>query len=79
MLGDIFTYGVTIFQLALAYPSAQGGVVMEFLMVFAPTQLPLAVIEGLLTMLVMMGLETYAKTELHELREGRKGLFYDAE
>ena len=52
---------------------------MEFLMVFAPTQLPLAVIEGLLTMLVMMGLETYAKTELHELREGRKGIFYDAE
>lgn len=82
MLGDIFTYGVTSFQLALAYPSVQGGVgasMMEFLMVFAPTQLPLAVIEGLLTMLVMMGLETYAKTELHELREGRKGIFYDAE
>ena len=82
MLGDLFTYCVTSLQLALAYPSAQGGVgasMTEFLLVFAPTQLPLAVIEGLLTMLVIMGLETYAKTELHELREGRRGLFHDAE
>ncbi|MFR7477391.1 MAG: energy-coupling factor ABC transporter permease [Acutalibacteraceae bacterium] len=64
MLGDLFTYCVTSLQLALAYPSAQGGVgasMTEFLLVFAPTQLPLAVIEGLLTMLVIMGLETYAK------------------
>ncbi len=82
MLGDLFTYCVTSLQLALAYPSAQGGVgasMTEFLLVFAPTQLPLAVIEGLLTMLVIMGLETYAKTELYELREGRRGLFHDAE
>ena len=39
-LGDLFTYGVTSLQLALAYPSATGGVagsVVEFLGVFAPT------------------------------------------
>ncbi len=77
MLGDLFTYCVTSIQLALAYPSAEGGVwasMAEFLTVFAPTQLPLAVIEGILTMLVVMGLETYAKSELHELRCARKGL-----
>lgn len=78
MLGDLFTYCVTSVQLALAHPSVQGGVwasLVEFLAVFAPTQLPLAVIEGILTMLVMMGLETYAKTELHELRSAKRGMF----
>ena len=66
-LGDLFTYCVTSLQLAMAYPSANGGVAastVEFLGVFAPTQLPLAIIEGLLTMLVVMGLETYAMSEL---------------
>lgn len=66
-LGDLFTYCVTSLQLAMAYPSANGGVaasLAEFLGVFAPTQLPLAVIEGLLTMLVVMGMETYAMPEL---------------
>lgn len=66
-LGDLFTYCVTSLQLAMAYPSATGGTaasMVKFLGVFAPTQLPLAVIEGLLTMLVMMGMETYAKQEL---------------
>lgn len=66
-LGDLFTYCVTSWQLAVAYPSAAGGAaasMVKFLGVFAPTQLPLAVIEGLLTMLVIMGMETYAKQEL---------------
>lgn len=66
-VGDLVTYCVTSFQLALAYPSAQGGVAAsaaEFLGVFAPTQLPLALIEGILTMLVLLGLETYARPEL---------------
>ena len=66
-LGDLFTYCVTSIQLALANPSAQGGIAasaVKFLGVFAPTQLPLAIIEGILTMLIVMGLETYAKPEL---------------
>ena len=37
------------------------------LLVFAPTQVPLAVIEGLLTMLIVMGLESYAKPELRKI------------
>lgn len=66
-VGDLFTYCVTSIQLALAYPSQSGGVmasVAKFLAVFAPTQLPLAVIEGILTVVIVMGLETYAKSEL---------------
>lgn len=65
--GDLFTYCVTSIQLALAYPSEQGGVMasaVKFLGVFAPTQLPLAIVEGLLTVVIMIGLETYAKPEL---------------
>lgn len=66
-LGDLFTYCITSFQLALAYPSSDGGVAVsavKFLGVFAPTQLPLAIIEGILTVVVVIGLETYAKSEL---------------
>ncbi|TCL57483.1 cobalt/nickel transport system permease protein [Kineothrix alysoides] len=69
-IGDIFTYCVTSFQLAMAYPSPEGGVgasVVKFLSVFAPTQLPLAILEGILTLLIMIALETYAKPELKML------------
>ncbi len=66
-LGDLFTYCITSFQLAVAYPSSEGGVMAsaaKFLGVFAPTQLPLAVLEGILTVLIMIALKTYANQEL---------------
>ena len=69
-LGDLFTYCITAFQLALAYPSESGGIAasaVKFLGVFAPTQVPLAVIEGLITLLIIMALEAYAKPELKSL------------
>lgn len=69
-LGDLFTYCVTSVQLGLAHPSAAGGAggaIVEFLGVFAITQVPLAIIEGLLTVVVFIGLETYAQPELREV------------
>lgn len=69
-LGDLFTYCVTSVQLALAYPSEAGGVAastLKFLGVFAPTQVPLAVIEGILTVIIMMALESYASPELKSI------------
>ena len=69
-LGDLFTYCVTSIQLALAYPSEAGGIgasAGKFLGVFAPTQIPLAVIEGFLTVVIVIGLETYAKPELRSI------------
>ncbi len=75
-LGDLFTYCVTSLQLALAYPSETGGVVasaVKFLAIFAPTQLPLAIIEGILTVIIVIGLESFAEPELKEigfLKEG---------
>jgi cobalt/nickel transport system permease protein len=69
-VGDLFTYCVTSVQLALAYPSANGGVAasaVKFLGVFAPTQLPLAIVEGILTVVVINGLEKYADSELMDI------------
>ena len=69
-LGDLFTYCVTSVQLALAHPSEAGGVAasaIKFLGVFAPTQLPLSIVEGILTVLVVIGMEKFAAKELAEL------------
>lgn len=69
-IGDLFTYCVTSVQLALAYPSAVGGVAastLKFLAVFATTQVPLAIIEGILSVVIIMGLETYAMPELKKI------------
>ena len=69
-LGDLFTYCITSIQLAVAYPSESGGMMasaVKFLGVFAPTQLPLAVVEGLLTVLIVIGMESFAEPELKEI------------
>ena len=69
-LGDLFTYCITSVQLALAHPSQVGGFaasLAEFMGIFAVTQIPLAVIEGLIAVVVMKALESYAKPELTEL------------
>ena len=65
-LGDLITYCVTAFQLALAHNSATtfGMALKENLIIFAGTQLPLAIVEGLLTVVIITGLESYARPEL---------------
>ena len=40
---------------------------MKFLGIFAVTQIPLAIIEGIVTVIVFMGLESIAVRELCEL------------
>lgn len=75
-LGDLFTYVITSCQLALAHPSEVGGVMAsltEFMGIFAVTQIPLAIIEGLVTVAVMKGLESFAAPELHELGYLKEG------
>ena len=68
-LGDLFTYCVTAVQMDLAHHADTTimGAMGKFLLVFAPTQLPLAIIEGIITVLIIMGLETYAKPELRTI------------
>lgn len=63
MLGDLLTYVMTSVQLALAFPSQTGGFMeslVKFLGIFAVTQLPLAISEGLLTVVVVNGLKKYS-------------------
>lgn len=74
-IGDLFTYCVTSLQLALAHNTADGVIAafLKFLGVFAPTQLPLAILEGILTVLIVMALETYGTQELIEIGFTRKG------
>lgn len=69
-LGDLSTYCVTSVQLAWAYPSEVGGFgasLVKFMGIFATTQVPLAIIEGILSVVIVMALESYAKSELTEL------------
>ena len=40
---------------------------VEFLGVFALTQIPLAIVEGILSAVVLMMLESFAKPELREI------------
>lgn len=54
-LGNLATYCITSLELALAFPDAVGGIagsLVKFLSVFAVTQVPLAIAEGLLTVIV---------------------------
>ncbi len=70
-LGNLATYGVTSLQLALAFPAPAGGVWMAFLKfagIFAVTQVPLAIIEGMLTVMVWNGLISYSQPELKILK-----------
>jgi cobalt/nickel transport system permease protein len=54
-LADMFTYVTTSLELALAYPAAVGGIGTSFVMfmgIFAVTQVPLAIVEGIVLALV---------------------------
>lgn len=69
-LADLLTYVVTSVQLALAFPAASGGFLASFWKfagIFAITQVPLAIIEGLLTVLVWNWLQEYNQEELATL------------
>lgn len=58
-LADLSTYVVTSFELALAFPDPTSGITGSFLKfagIFAVTQLPLAIAEGFLVVVVMNAL-----------------------
>lgn len=69
-VADLTTYIVTSVQLALAFPAATGGFMASFIKfagIFAVTQVPLAISEGLLTVLVWNWLSNYGHQELEML------------
>lgn len=63
-IGNLTTYIITAIQLAVAFPNPVTGLVgslVSFLGVFAVTQIPLAIIEGILTAIVYNLLVEYKK------------------
>jgi cobalt/nickel transport system permease protein len=70
-LADLLTYVTTAGQLALAFPDPSGGFAASFAKfcgVFALTQIPLAISEGLVTVVVMNALQRYNGRELRDLK-----------
>jgi cobalt/nickel transport system permease protein len=70
VLADLMTYLITAVQLALAFPSPVGGfgaAFLKFAGIFALTQIPLAISEGLLTVMVWNWLQAYSPQELELL------------
>lgn len=70
-LADLLTYVITSIQLALAFPAPVGGFIASFAKfagIFAITQVPLAISEGLLTVLVWNWLQSYSPQELELLK-----------
>ena len=66
-LSDLATYATTSVQLAWAFPdpvSGYLGSLAKFLGIFAFTQVPLAIVEGILTMLVVKSLLAYGRADL---------------
>lgn len=56
VIGNMATYLVTSLQLALAHPdsvSGVGGAFLKFIGIFGITQVPVAIVEGLLTVMVI--------------------------
>jgi cobalt/nickel transport system permease protein len=75
-VADLFTYVVTSIQLALAFPAESGGILAslaKFSGIFAVTQIPLAISEGLLTVLIWNWLVSSQSVELSSLQRYMKG------
>lgn len=75
-LSDLATYCTTALQLALAFPDPQSGITgaaLKFLGVFAITQVPLAIVEGLVTIVIFNALSRVAADDLDQLTILRAG------
>jgi cobalt/nickel transport system permease protein len=82
-IADLFTYVVTSFQLALAFPAAEGGLLSSFaafMAIFALTQVPLAIVEGVIVALtfkyiidvrpdILVKLDVLTQNTLNRLKE----------
>ncbi|GAB6168920.1 energy-coupling factor ABC transporter permease [Clostridium carnis] len=71
-LGNLFTYVVTSIQLGLAFPSPEGGPLasmIKFAGVFAITQVPLAIVEGIVSVIIYDFIKKHCSKEVLELEE----------
>ena len=67
-IGDIFTYVVTSCQLALAFPDQNFfASLVKFMGIFAVTQVPIAIAEGILSVMIFNVLAKNCTNELKQL------------
>ena len=67
-LGDLLTYVATSFQLSFAFPAPTFGAALgKFLVIFAVTQVPLAIGEAILTVIIWDRLKAYKPKLLDKL------------
>lgn len=69
-IGNLATYTVTSLQLALAFPDPVSGIVgsfIKFISVFGLTQVPLALTEGVLTVIALTFVYKYSSNEFDKL------------
>lgn len=69
-LGDLLTYVVTATQLAVAFPGAEGGIMeslIKFFGIFAVTQVPIAISEGVLSVIIFQVIASYSTEQVVEL------------
>lgn len=72
MIGDLATYFTTSVQLGFAFPASSGGFLVsftKFVSIFAITQIPLAIVEGIITVILFEFIEKHSYKELKELGE----------
>lgn len=70
VLGDLSTYVITSVQMGLAHSGGNFiNAFTKFISIFAITQLPLAIIEGIITVLIFEFIEKNSKNELLALEE----------
>jgi cobalt/nickel transport system permease protein len=69
-MANLATYLMTAVQLGLAHPGQEGVVqsVAKFLGLFALTQIPLAIVEGLVSAVIFNVIAQYDETRLRQLR-----------
>ena len=70
-LADLLTYVTTSVQLSMAFPDPVGGFMASFVKfagIFAVTQIPLAISEGLLTVLIFNALARFNPAELRAMK-----------
>lgn len=66
-LGDLLTYVITSVQLAVAFPAATGGVLeslVKFMGIFAVTQVPIAVAEAFLSVIIFNIIVKYSTDQV---------------
>lgn len=71
-LGNLATYVITSIQLAIAFPDPVGGFAAsaaKFMSIFALTQIPLAIVEGIITVMVFNLITQYKKEGVLNIEE----------